>query len=209
MNTPLNCLQIQNALVEQVSHPAREAPALMPEVTEHLQTCPACRAEFAELSAMLATIDTVSVDSVQPAPELWTALECRLDTTTQCRTPRPETTPALPNRWTLFAQYAYVTTLGVFWWACLTYAEPYLAELLSGWGISIAGLPFAPEFAPFLVFLAAGGFLAVLAAPLLLESEEEAGADGASAGVSGAAGRSWFGALRRLFTGRAGLLGCF
>jgi hypothetical protein len=209
MNTPLNCRQIENALVEQVSHPAGEAPPLPPEVSAHLEACPTCRAEFAELAALLAAMPRLPIEAAHPAPALWAALEHQLDTTPQWRRPLPEAAPALPNRWTLFAQYAYVTMLGVFWWACLTYAEPYLAELLAAWGISVAGLPFAPEFTPFLVFLVAGGFLAVLAAPLLLESEGEAGADGGAVGVPGATGRSFLGTLRRLFVGRAGLLGCY
>jgi len=160
------CTEIKGFMAEAL---AADEPRPCPVLEAHLRDCPACRADYEESLAVLGSLRAErGPDPVVP-DALWAGIEARLDHRPQ-ETPRRPAAASDGHLGLALAQYAYVILLGIGLWVALVNGQPLFTEA----ALKCQCLPdnwLILEYGLFILFFALGGFVAILAAPILIHAE--------------------------------------
>lgn len=187
-----SCTDIKGFMAEALS---ADVPRPCAVLDAHLRDCPACRAEYDASLALLGRLrEAAGSDPVVP-DALWNDIERRLDDQPQ-ELPRRLAAASESQLGLALAQYAYIVLLGMGIWVSLAMGQPFFTEV----AMKCQWLPdnwLVLEYGLFILFFSLGGFVAILAAPILIHAET-----GADQGLT--VWRRWCHAL----TGTLRLMAC-
>lgn len=166
MTEKLSCADARGFMADTLSV---DVPRPCAVLEAHLRDCPNCRAEYdASLELLGRLRETAGPDPAVP-DELWETLERRLADQPQ-EPPRRMVAASDSQLGLALAQYAYIVLVGMGIWVSLVMGQPLFTEvalkyrwLSDNWLILEYGL--------FILFFSLGGFVAILAAPILIHVE--------------------------------------
>ncbi len=166
MTEKLSCVDARGFMADALS---ADIPRPCAVLEAHLRDCPACRAEYdASLEVLGRLREAAGPDPAVP-DELWETLERRLADQPQ-EAPRRMAAASDSQLGLALAQYAYIVLLGMGIWVALVMGQPLFTELamkcrwLSDHWLIL-------EYGLFILFFSLGGFVAILAAPILIHVE--------------------------------------
>jgi len=166
MTENLSCVDARGFMVDALS---ADIPRPCAALEAHLQECPACRAEYDGSLELLGRLRATAGPDPAVPDELWETLERRLSDQPQ-EVPRRMAATSDSQLGLALAQYAYIVLLGMGIWVSLVMGQPLFTEaamkcrwLSDNWLILEYGL--------FILFFSLGGFVAILAAPILIHVE--------------------------------------